>query len=110
MRNNGRIIDAWMQHMTPSFIGHPMFESLQRWSHGRFGAAKDASGGDIPLDWTVKAMDQGGVRLGLCCAWWGPQGPMISNEQVAGFVQRYPDRLVGIASVNLYRPMEAVRE
>jgi predicted TIM-barrel fold metal-dependent hydrolase len=35
---------------------------------------------------------------------------MISNEQVAGFVQRYPDRLVGIASVNLYRPMEAVRE
>ncbi len=29
MRNNGRIIDAWMQHMTPSFIGNPMFESLQ---------------------------------------------------------------------------------
>jgi len=46
----------------------------------------------------------------LCCAWWGPQGPMISNAQVAGFVQRYPERLVGIASVNLYRPMQAVRE
>jgi predicted TIM-barrel fold metal-dependent hydrolase len=26
-----QIIDVWMQHPTPSFIGHPMFESLRRW-------------------------------------------------------------------------------
>jgi hypothetical protein len=38
MYNNGRIIDAWMQHMTSNFIGHPMFESLRHRSHRRFGA------------------------------------------------------------------------
>jgi predicted TIM-barrel fold metal-dependent hydrolase len=55
-------------------------------------------------------MDEAGVRLGMLCAWWGPQGPIISNEEVAAFVHRYPERFVGIASVNLHRPLEAVRE
>ena len=41
---------------------------------------------------------------------WGPQGPLLSNDEVAGFVRRHPDRLVGVASVDLHRPMEAVRE
>lgn len=39
------------------------------------------------------------------CAWWGPQGPLVGNDEVAAFVRQYPDRLVGIASVDLYRPM-----
>jgi len=25
------IIDAWAQHPSPAFIGHPMFASLRRW-------------------------------------------------------------------------------
>jgi predicted TIM-barrel fold metal-dependent hydrolase len=35
---------------------------------------------------------------------------LISNDEVAGFVSQCPGRLVGIASVNLARPMEAIRE
>jgi len=98
------IVDAWMQHPTPAFLSLPMFESLRRWSRGALVE------GEIPLDATIQAMDAAGVRRGLLCAWWGPQGPLIPNDTVAECVRRFPDRLVGIASVDLYRPMEAVRE
>ena len=58
----------------------------------------------------IAAMDEAGVHLGLVCAWWGPRGPLVSNDEVAGFVRQHPDRLVGVASVDLFRPMDAVRE
>ncbi|MFQ5665814.1 MAG: amidohydrolase family protein [Candidatus Binatia bacterium] len=99
-----RIIDAWMQHPSKEFLALPIFESLRRWSHATL------SDGQLPIEATIKAMDAGGVRIGLISAWWGPQGPLIPNDQVAGFVKTYPDRLTGVASVNLYKPMEAVRE
>ncbi len=97
------IIDAWMQHPTPDFIMHPMFESLRRWMGGEVPT-------EIPPELTLSIMEQAGVRKGLICAWYGPQGPLISNDEVAALVKARPDRFVGIASVNLYRPMEAVRE
>ena len=37
-------------------------------------------------------------------------GPMISNDEVAQYCRAYPDRFIGIASVDLFRPMEGVRE
>jgi hypothetical protein len=55
-------------------------------------------------------MDQGGVTVGLTAAWWGPQGALIDNDEVASFVREHPGRLVGVASVDLARPMQAVRE
>jgi hypothetical protein len=103
---HGRIIDVWMQHPTARFRAQPMFDSLRRW----FPAANLASEGEVPLAATIEAMDAGGVRLGLVCAWWGPRGPLIGNDEVAAFIHAYPDRLVGIASVDLSRPMAAIRE
>jgi uncharacterized protein len=35
---------------------------------------------------------------------------LISNDEVAGWVAEHPDRLGGVASVDLARPVEAVRE
>jgi hypothetical protein len=99
-----KIIDVWMQHPTLDFINHPMFESLRRWT------GLDKVTHDIPVEFTVAAMDQGQVQKGLICAWWGPQGPLISNDEVASVVKQFPDRFVGIASVNLYNPMDAIRE
>ena len=55
-------------------------------------------------------MDAAGVALGLVCAWWGPHGPLIDNEDVAAFIRERPDRLIGVAWVDLGRPMAAVRE
>lgn len=99
-----KIIDVWMQHPNLDFINHPMFESLRRWM------GIDRLTEEIPIEATIVAMDQGHVQKGLICSWWGPQGPLISNEEVAVTVSRFPNRFIGIASVNLYKPMEAVRE
>lgn len=98
------IIDAWIQHPTKRFIGHPMFETLRRWTK------QSGEIPDVPLEFTIAVMDESRISKSLTCAWWGPSGELISNDEVAGFVNQYPDRLIGIASVNLYRPMEAVRE
>jgi predicted TIM-barrel fold metal-dependent hydrolase len=92
-----------MQHPTQRFLEQPFFESLRRWS-------RQKSIPEIPLSHTIDAMDQAGVKIGLTAAWWGPQGALISNDEVAGFVGEYPSRLIGVASVNLLNPMEAVRE
>ena len=47
----------------------------------------------------------------VCCVrWWGPSGPMISNDDVAEMCTAHPDRFVGVASVDLMRPMAAVSE
>ncbi len=97
------IIDVWMQHPTTRFLEQPFFESLWRW----MGVD---SVPEIPLEATIDAMDQGGVALGLVAAWWGPNGPLIDNDEVASFVSQHPDRLIGLASVDLFRPMDAVRE
>jgi predicted TIM-barrel fold metal-dependent hydrolase len=100
---SGRIVDVWMQHPTRRFLDQPFFESLRRW-------ARQDSVPDIPLSTTIETMDQAGVGVGLLAAWWGPQGALIDNDEVASFVGEHPGRLLGIASVDLYRPMEAVRE
>jgi len=97
-------IDVWMQHPTVQFINHPMFESLRRW----MGIEQVTD--EIPLEVTIESMDEAGVEKGLICAWWGPGGALISNDEVASLVRQFPDRLIGIASVDLYRPMEGIRE
>ena len=55
-------------------------------------------------------MDAGGVDIALICAWQAPGRDMISNDEVAAFVAEYPDRLVGVGSVDFSKPMDAVRE
>ncbi len=104
MLSKGRIVDAWMQHPTPRFLAQPIFDSLRRWARGGI------PDGEVPPEATLAAMDEGGVRVGLATAWWGPEGPLIGNDEVADLVRRYPGRLVGIASVDLRRPLEAIRE
>lgn len=98
-----QIIDVWMQHPTRRFLEQPFFESLRRWS-------RQETIPDIPLELTMASLEAAGVTLGLVAAWWGPNGALIENDEVAAWVRLHPDRLVGIASVDLNRPMEAVRE
>jgi predicted TIM-barrel fold metal-dependent hydrolase len=98
------IIDAWIQHPTPGFVRHPMFESLRRWM------GVDEVPDSIPLEVTLGALEAAGVGRALVSAWHGPGGALISNDEVAGFVRSAPQRLVGVASGELARPMAAVRE
>lgn len=98
------IVDVWMQHPSRAFLADPMFDSLRAWSHGRMLDEEP------PIESTVEAMDDAGIGVGLLCAWWGPAGPLIGNDEVAALVASYPDRFVGVAAVDLHRPMAAVRE
>ena len=98
------IVDAWMQHPTRGFLRHPMFESLRRWI-GEAGFPEE-----LPLERTVAAMAAARVDKALVCAWHAPSGALISNDEVAAFVRAAPDLLVGVAAVDLSRPMTAVRE
>ena len=98
------IIDAWVQHPTSEFISHEMFASLRRWMR------LDVVPREIPIELTLGALDAAHVTTALTSAWWGPSGPLLSNDEVARTVAAAPDRLVGIGSVDLHRPMDAVRE
>lgn len=96
------IIDAWMQHPSQRLAEHEMLDSLRRWTRSTFA--------DITPEVTLAAMTLGGVQVGLCSAWCGPQGWLVSHEEVAALASAHPDRIVGVASADLSRPMVAVRE
>jgi hypothetical protein len=98
------IIDAWIQHPTPTFIGDPMFESLRRW----MGLTTVPS--SIPIEFTLGALDAANIDRALVTAWWGPQGPLLGNDEVAVLTRAHPQRLFGVGSVDLRRPMAAVAE
>lgn len=51
-----------------------------------------------------------GLPPACCAAWWGPSGPLIGNDEVAKLCAAHPGRFIGVAAVDLYRPMDAVRE
>jgi uncharacterized protein len=97
-------VDVWMQHPTLRFARHEMLETLWRWT------GQQVPEGELPIDLTLAAMDAAGISFGLLSAWHGPEGPLIGNEKVAGWVAQHPDRFAGLAAVNLAKPMAAVRE
>jgi predicted TIM-barrel fold metal-dependent hydrolase len=98
------IIDAWIQHPTLRFIQTPIFESLLRWTRSEVPTE------ELPIELTLAVLQQAGVGQALVSAWAAPGGPMISNDEVAGFVAASHGRLCGVGSVDIRRPMAAVRE
>lgn len=97
-------IDVWMQHPSRRFLSHEMFASLLRWT------GQAVPDHELPIDLTIAAMDAAGVERGLLSAWHGPEGALISNDEVAAQVAAHPTRLAGLAAVDLRRPVDAVRE
>ena len=100
------VIDAWAQHPTPRHAGDPIFASLRRWT--KSGDAEQPD--ELPVSMTLSAMDAGGVSRALISAWYAPKNVMISNDEVASFVEQSQGRLIGVGSVDISRPMEAVAE
>jgi uncharacterized protein len=96
------VIDAWAQHLTSRMARHDMLATLWRWT--------GSSPGEISVEQTLAAMDAGGVSVALLCAWYGPEGSLITNDEVAEVIATAPSRFVGVASVDLRRPVAAVRE
>ncbi len=98
------IIDAWAQHPTLRHMQDPIFESLRRWTRTPTPTA------ELPIKATVAVMDQASIDKSLISAWVAPRNVMISNDEVASFVVQAPNRLVGVGSADISRPMAAVRE
>lgn len=98
------VVDAWMQHPTLRHSNHEMFESLRRWT-GRGLLDKP-----LPVEVTVGALKAAEVEIGLSAAWYGPQGALISNDEVAEFAAQSGGLLRGVAGADLHRPVAAVRE
>lgn len=97
-------VDVWGQLLTERMAAQPWLEPLLRWT------------GQTPEDLrstvadALAAMDAAGVEVMLLSAWHGPQGSLVSNDEVAAAVAEAPDRLRGLATVDLTDPMGSVRE
>jgi predicted TIM-barrel fold metal-dependent hydrolase len=98
------IIDAWGQHPTPRHLQEEMFAPLRKWTRGAIPTEQ------MPVSATLAAMRQAQVDLMLISAWYGPRNIMISNDEVAGFVAQSGGKLAGVGSVDISKPMQAVRE
>jgi uncharacterized protein len=97
-------IDVWAQIPTEQMARAPWLATLLRWT-GRAGTDFMQT----PRS-TLAAMDAGGVDIAFLSAWYGPEGVLVSNEEVAAQIEAAPDRFRGLASADLRDPMGAVRE
>lgn len=99
-------IDAWAQPLIPGgFDSVPEIRRLFEQS----GTA-DLLDKGMDVEEMIAMMDRGGVEKLMLCAWHRPGAWITTNDQVADIVRQAPDRLVGVATVNLEAPMEAVHE
>lgn len=59
---------------------------------------------------TVTHMDEGGVDKLMLAAWCRPEGWVFSNDDIAEYTCAFPERFVGVATVDLSKPVSAVHE
>lgn len=97
------IVDSWAQLPNSTFMSQPWITTLLRWT-GQTGL------GPTDVQDTLRAMDEADVEHALLSAWTGPNGTLISNEEVAAAVRAHPDRFSGVATADLRNPVHAVRE
>jgi uncharacterized protein len=98
------IIDVWAQITTDRMRTRPWMETLLRWT----GQTDQLRG--INVASTLAAMDEAGIDVALLSAWYGPEGDLISNQEVAAQIAAAPHRFRGIASADITNPVAALRE
>ena len=98
------VIDVWSQIQTERMAKEPWLETLLKWT-------KQTDSLVVPtVRSTLQAMNEAGVNISILSAWHGPHGSLISNQEVSDQIDQAPDRFRGLVSVDLNKPMEAVRE
>ncbi len=97
-------IDVWAQQPNQRFMEQPWLDTLLRWTGKREDRRAPA------VEQTLEAMDDAGVGIALLSAWHGPSGELIANSEVAETISKAPQRFRGLATVDLTRPMDSVRE
>jgi predicted TIM-barrel fold metal-dependent hydrolase len=100
------IVDAWAQPALKAGLARlPEVVPLLN----RSGSI-DSLDRDVGPDQMLELMDAAGVEVVMLSAWHRPGGWVFSNDAVAEFVRRDPRRFVGVAAVDLEKPVRAVRE
>jgi hypothetical protein len=105
-KSTGGIIDAWAQPALKQIAQH-MPEVVRLFQQS--GTARILETGMTP-EQMIAQMDQAGVQAVMLSAWHRPGRWVVSNDEVAEIVHRFPGRFYGVAAVNLEKPVEAVRE
>lgn len=98
------VVDVWAQILTERMATSPWMASLHRWTGN---TAESSTSG---VSGAIQAMDTAGVEMALLSAWYGPTGPLITNDEVARQISEAPDRFKGLASADIRQPAKAVQE
>jgi predicted TIM-barrel fold metal-dependent hydrolase len=98
------IIDAWAQPVLSAEALPEVVKLLER-----SGSADLLAAGLTP-ERIVGLMDEAGVDRAMLSAWCRPGKWLITNDQIAAIVRHFPQRFVGVATVDLEKPVAAVRE
>ena len=101
---SGQIIDAWAQPVFKEGLLPEVVRLFQQ------SGSAHMLGKDLTAEQFVQMMDEAGVGRVMLSAWHRPGKWVISNDAVAAMVRQFPRRLVGVAAVNLEKPVEAVHE
>jgi len=103
---HGKIIDAWAQPPVPDMIKRvPEVKRLLQLS----GMAHLADV-EVTPEMVVDMMDAAGVGRVLLSAWCRSGQWIITNDDVAKYCRKFPDRFIGVATVDLEKPIAAVHE
>ena len=101
-------IDAWASYISP--------EGAKLWPEEFHHIFRKYRSPDImvkgqAIESMIAEMDAAGVDRVVLSAFYHKDVAVVTNDQVAAFVRRYPERFVGAGTVNvLKRPMEIARE
>ncbi len=104
--NSPFIVDAWAQPANPK--GFAQMPEIVRLFQQSGSAALIETG--LTVDQIVAEMDKADIQKLMLSAWHRREGWVFSNDEVAAMTTAYPERFVGVAAVNLEKPVEAVRE
>ena len=94
-------IDVWMQQPTDRLLQSPFITSLHK-------SIPSIPRTDFSVEEVIQVLDEANVQSALLSA-LGPQGPLISNEEVNAWTRQHPHRFFGIAGVDLRHPMQAIQ-
>lgn len=100
------IIDAWAQPATRASL-QAVPEIARLFAHSGAGPLLETG---VPPETMVAMMDRAGIETVLLTAWHRPGRWVFSNDDVAAIVRQFPGRFVGVAAVDLEKPLAAVHE